>query len=156
MTAERIDGKAFAARLRERVAGAVPAFTAEMGRAPGLAVVLIGEDPASQIYVRSKNKARVVAVMACFEHRLPDTTTQYELIALVDGATPEGATPEGAGSLTDALRDGCGNAESGRGYVRVTSELYPELEAWYEERAGEWYARQPDASEWIGEREDER
>ena len=84
MTAERIDGKAFAARLRERVAEAVPAFSAEMGRAPGLAVVLVGEDPASQIYVRSKNKAIVEAGMASFEHRLPDTTTQEELIALVD------------------------------------------------------------------------
>ena len=84
MTAERIDGKAFAARLRERVGEAVPAFSAEMGRAPGLAVVLVGEDPASQIYVRSKNKAIVEAGMASFEHRLPDTTTQDELIALVD------------------------------------------------------------------------
>ena len=84
MTAERIDGKAFAARLRERVGEAVPAFSAEMGRAPGLAVVLVGEDPASQIYVRSKNKATVEAGMASFEHRLPDTTTQDELIALVD------------------------------------------------------------------------
>ena len=84
MTAERIDGKAFAARLRERVAEAVPAFSAEMGRAPGLAVVLVGEDPASQIYVRSKNKATVEAGMASFEHRLPDTTTQEELVALVD------------------------------------------------------------------------
>ena len=84
MTAERIDGKAFAARLRERVAGAVPAFSAEMGRAPGLAVVLVGEDPASQNYVRSKNKATVEAGMASFEHRLPDTTTQEELVALVD------------------------------------------------------------------------
>ena len=81
MTAERIDGKAFAARLRERIADAVPAFTAEMGRAPGLAVVIVGEDPASQIYVRSKNKATVEAGMASFEHRLPDTTTQEELIA---------------------------------------------------------------------------
>ena len=84
MSAELIDGKAFAARLRARVADAVPAFAAAAGRAPGLAVVLVGEDPASQIYVRSKGKATVEAGMASFEHRLPDTITQDELIALVE------------------------------------------------------------------------
>src|SRR5688572_635984 len=84
MTAAIIDGKAFAARLRERVAGAVPAFATATGRAPGLAVVLVGEDPASQVYVRSKNKATVAAGMASFEHRLPDTAGQEELIALVE------------------------------------------------------------------------
>jgi methylenetetrahydrofolate dehydrogenase (NADP+)/methenyltetrahydrofolate cyclohydrolase len=84
MAAALIDGKGFAARLRERVAAAVPDFTREMGRAPGLAVVLVGEDPASQIYVRSKNRATLEAGMASFEHRLPDTTSQAELIALVD------------------------------------------------------------------------
>ena len=57
MSAERIDGRAFAARLRERVAEAVPAFADAAGRAPGLAVVLVGEDPASQVYVRSKGRA---------------------------------------------------------------------------------------------------
>lgn len=76
-----------------------------------------------------------------------------ELVELIDGARTDGARGE---SLTDSLRDACGNAESGKDFVRVSSELYPELEAWYEERAGEWYARQPGASEWIGEREDER
>ncbi len=55
MSADPIDGKAFAARLRTRVAEAVPAFTTATGRAPGLAVVLVGDDPASQVYVRSKN-----------------------------------------------------------------------------------------------------
>jgi methylenetetrahydrofolate dehydrogenase (NADP+)/methenyltetrahydrofolate cyclohydrolase len=84
VTAAPIDGKAFAARLRARVAEAVSAFVAAMGRAPGLAVVLVGEDPASQIYVRSKGKATVETGMASFEHRLPDTTTQDELIALVE------------------------------------------------------------------------
>jgi methylenetetrahydrofolate dehydrogenase (NADP+)/methenyltetrahydrofolate cyclohydrolase len=84
MSARLIDGKAFAARLRERVAAAIPDFSRTMGRAPGLAVVLVGEDPASQIYVRSKNKATVAAGMASFEHRLPDTTSQEELIALVE------------------------------------------------------------------------
>lgn len=84
MRADLIDGKAFAARLRERVAEAVPDFTSTQGRAPGLAVVLVGDDPASHVYVRSKNKATVAAGMASFEHRLPDTASQDELIALVE------------------------------------------------------------------------
>ncbi|HEX8578990.1 MAG TPA: bifunctional methylenetetrahydrofolate dehydrogenase/methenyltetrahydrofolate cyclohydrolase FolD [Allosphingosinicella sp.] len=83
MSAERIDGKAFAAGLRARVAEAVPAFANQAGRAPGLAVVLVGEDPASQVYVRSKGKATVEAGMRSFEHRLADTVTQAELLALV-------------------------------------------------------------------------
>ncbi|MGZ8285213.1 MAG: bifunctional methylenetetrahydrofolate dehydrogenase/methenyltetrahydrofolate cyclohydrolase FolD [Allosphingosinicella sp.] len=83
MSAERIDGRAFAARLRERVAEAVPAFAAAAGRAPGLAVVLVGEDPASQVYVRSKGRATGEAGMASFEHRLPDSVSQEELLALV-------------------------------------------------------------------------
>ncbi|MET1112770.1 MAG: bifunctional methylenetetrahydrofolate dehydrogenase/methenyltetrahydrofolate cyclohydrolase FolD [Allosphingosinicella sp.] len=83
MSAERIDGRAFAARLRERVAAAVPAFAAAAGRAPGLAVILVGDDPASQVYVRSKGRATVEAGMASFEHRLPDTASQEELLALV-------------------------------------------------------------------------
>jgi methylenetetrahydrofolate dehydrogenase (NADP+)/methenyltetrahydrofolate cyclohydrolase len=83
MSAALIDGKAFAARLRERVAAAVPTFSATAGRAPGLAVVLVGEDPASQVYVRNKGKATVEAGMASFEHRLADTATQAELLSLV-------------------------------------------------------------------------
>jgi methylenetetrahydrofolate dehydrogenase (NADP+)/methenyltetrahydrofolate cyclohydrolase len=83
MSAARIDGRAFAARLRERVAAAVPAFAAAAGRAPGLAVVLVGEDAASQIYVRSKARATVEVGMASFEHRLPDSVGQAELLALV-------------------------------------------------------------------------
>ncbi len=83
MTAQLIDGKAFAADLRSRVAAAVPAFAEATGRAPGLAVVLVGEDPASQVYVRSKGKATVEAGMASFEHRLPIETSQAELLALV-------------------------------------------------------------------------
>jgi methylenetetrahydrofolate dehydrogenase (NADP+)/methenyltetrahydrofolate cyclohydrolase len=82
--AATIDGRAFAARLRERVAEAVPAFVAAVGRAPGLAVVLVGEDPASQIYVRSKGRATLEAGMASFEHRLPDSVRQAELLALVE------------------------------------------------------------------------
>jgi methylenetetrahydrofolate dehydrogenase (NADP+)/methenyltetrahydrofolate cyclohydrolase len=78
-----IDGKAFAAGLRARIAGAVPAFTSATGRAPGLAVVLVGDDAASAVYVASKGKATVAAGMASFEHRLPADTMQADLIALV-------------------------------------------------------------------------
>ena len=82
--AERIDGKAFAADLRARVGAATARFVAQAGRRPGLAVVLVGEDAASQVYVRSKGKATVEAGMASFEHRLPDTIGQAELVALVE------------------------------------------------------------------------
>ena len=84
MTAEIIDGKAFAAGLRARIASLVPAFEAAAGRVPGLAVVLVGEDPASAVYVRSKGKQTREAGMASFEHRLPADTTQADLLALVD------------------------------------------------------------------------
>jgi methylenetetrahydrofolate dehydrogenase (NADP+) / methenyltetrahydrofolate cyclohydrolase len=84
MTAGIIDGRAFAERLRARVAAAVPAFVAAVGRAPGLAVVLVGEDPASAVYVRAKGRATEAAGMASFEHRLPDTAGQTELAGLVE------------------------------------------------------------------------
>lgn len=83
MSAARLDGRAFAARLRERVAAAVPAFAEAAGRAPGLAVILVGDDPASQVYVRSKGRATQEAGMASFEHRLPDEVSQDELLDLV-------------------------------------------------------------------------
>lgn len=84
MSADIIDGKAYAADLRERVAGLVSPFRAAAGRAPGLAVVLVGEDPASQVYVRSKHKATVEAGMESSEHRLPATASQDELLATVE------------------------------------------------------------------------
>jgi methylenetetrahydrofolate dehydrogenase (NADP+)/methenyltetrahydrofolate cyclohydrolase len=84
VTAQIIDGRAFAERLRGQVAEAVPAFVEAVGRAPGLAVVLVGDDPASHVYVRSKGKATAAAGMASFEHRLPDTASEEELIALVE------------------------------------------------------------------------
>ena len=70
MTAAIIDGKAFAAGLRERVSRRASAFEARTGRKAGLAVVLVGDDPASQVYVRSKGKQTVEAGMASFAHRL--------------------------------------------------------------------------------------
>ena len=84
MTARLIDGKAFAAGLRARIAAAVPAFAGAAGRAPGLAVVLVGEDAASQVYVRNKGKATAEAGMVSIEHRLPVETAQAELLALVE------------------------------------------------------------------------
>ena len=84
MTAALIDGKGFAAGLRERIAAAVPDFVAKAGRNPGLAVVLVGEDPASQVYVRNKGKATLGAGMESFEYRLADTASEAELIALVE------------------------------------------------------------------------
>ncbi|QDM41247.1 bifunctional methylenetetrahydrofolate dehydrogenase/methenyltetrahydrofolate cyclohydrolase FolD [Altererythrobacter sp. TH136] len=83
MAAEVIDGKAFAARLRERVAAAAAAFEQQAGRKAGLAVVLVGDDPASQVYVASKGNATLAAGMASFEHRVPADIAQAELEALV-------------------------------------------------------------------------
>jgi methylenetetrahydrofolate dehydrogenase (NADP+) / methenyltetrahydrofolate cyclohydrolase len=85
VTAARIiDGKAFAAALRQRVAAAVPGFESKTGRKPGLIVVLVGNDPASQVYVGAKKKATVEVGMASAEHRLPTTVSQQELIDLVE------------------------------------------------------------------------
>jgi methylenetetrahydrofolate dehydrogenase (NADP+)/methenyltetrahydrofolate cyclohydrolase len=86
-----IDGKAFAADLRARIATFAASFEAAAGRKAGLAVVLVGEDPASQVYVRSKGKATVEAGMASFEHRLPADATQDALLALVRQLNADGA-----------------------------------------------------------------
>ncbi|KHA62946.1 MULTISPECIES: bifunctional methylenetetrahydrofolate dehydrogenase/methenyltetrahydrofolate cyclohydrolase FolD [unclassified Sphingomonas] len=83
MSATIIDGKAFAAGLRARIATGVTAFAAAAGRAPGLAVVLVGEDPASNVYVRSKGKATREAGMVSVEHRLPADVGAEALLALV-------------------------------------------------------------------------
>ncbi len=80
MTAAIIDGKAFAAKLRNEIAAVV----ATMPRPPGLAVVLVGDDPASAVYVKSKGKQTVEVGMLSFEHRLPADTAQADLIALID------------------------------------------------------------------------
>ena len=84
MAAEVIDGKAFAARLRASVGAEARRFEAAAGRSAGLAVVLVGEDPASQVYVRSKGKATLEAGMASFEHKLPADAPEAELLALVE------------------------------------------------------------------------
>ena len=82
--AKRIDGKAFAQGLRERVGAAVSSLQRDHGLTPGLAVVLVGEDPASQVYVRNKGKQTLEAGMKSFEHKLPDTTSETELLGLID------------------------------------------------------------------------
>ena len=83
MTAKRIDGKAAAAAIRETVASRVHDFAQRIGRPPGLATVLVGEDPASAVYVRSKNRATAEAGMAGFAHNLPDTISEAELLQVV-------------------------------------------------------------------------
>jgi methylenetetrahydrofolate dehydrogenase (NADP+)/methenyltetrahydrofolate cyclohydrolase len=84
MSATIIDGKAAAATLRADIAVEVARFAAATGRSPGLAVVLVGEDPASAVYVRAKGKATVEAGMESFEHRLPADTSEADLLVLVD------------------------------------------------------------------------
>jgi methylenetetrahydrofolate dehydrogenase (NADP+)/methenyltetrahydrofolate cyclohydrolase len=83
MTASIIDGKIIAAELRGRVAAEVARVKSEHGVTPGLAVVLVGSDPASEVYVRSKHKQTQEAGMASFEHKLPADVAQADLIALV-------------------------------------------------------------------------
>ncbi|MCA3443634.1 MAG: bifunctional methylenetetrahydrofolate dehydrogenase/methenyltetrahydrofolate cyclohydrolase FolD [Rhodobacter sp.] len=78
-----IDGKAFAARVRAQVAAHVARLRDDRGLVPGLAVVLVGEDPASQVYVRNKGTQTVEAGMQSFEYRLPAETSEADLLALI-------------------------------------------------------------------------
>ena len=91
MSAKLIDGKAFAAGLRERVAAAASSFAEARGRAPGLAVVLVGDHPPSASYVRSKAKATIEAGMQSFERKLPADTGQQQLIEVVDALNADEA-----------------------------------------------------------------
>jgi methylenetetrahydrofolate dehydrogenase (NADP+) / methenyltetrahydrofolate cyclohydrolase len=84
MTARIIDGKAIAAQLRAKVASEVQRLRAEHKLEPGLAVALVGENPASAVYVRSKAKQTVEAGMKSFDHRLPDSVSEGDLLALVE------------------------------------------------------------------------
>jgi methylenetetrahydrofolate dehydrogenase (NADP+) / methenyltetrahydrofolate cyclohydrolase len=83
VTAEIIDGKAAAAELRAKLATEVASLGQKQGAVPGLAVVLVGEDPASQVYVRNKAQQTREAGMRSIEHRLPAATAEAELLALV-------------------------------------------------------------------------
>ena len=91
MTAKLIDGKAFAIGLREGVASRAAEFASRFGRAPGLAVVLVGEHAPSAAYVRSKAKATREAGMESFEHKLPADVSEAELIGLVEQLNRDGA-----------------------------------------------------------------
>ena len=88
MTARIINGKAIAADLRGKVADAVHRLIRDRGITPGLAVVLVGHNPASEVYVGSKMKMTVGSGMRSFDHRLPATTPEAELLALVSGSMP--------------------------------------------------------------------
>lgn len=83
MSAKIIDGKAFAAEVREKVAGHVSRLKEVHGITPGLAVVLVGDDPASEVYVRNKGKQTLEAGMNSYEHKLPEDTPEADLLALV-------------------------------------------------------------------------
>ncbi|MBI1364978.1 MAG: bifunctional methylenetetrahydrofolate dehydrogenase/methenyltetrahydrofolate cyclohydrolase FolD [Alphaproteobacteria bacterium] len=91
MTADIIDGKAIAADLRARVAAGVARFEADTGETPGLAVVLVGDDPASQVYVRNKGRATKNAGMRSIEHRLPASASEAEVVALVRALNADNA-----------------------------------------------------------------
>ncbi len=104
MTAQIIDGKGIAKELRASLRKEVEAFTSQGKRAPGLAVILVGEDPASQVYVRNKHRACEDVGIKTFSYNLPATTTQQELSALiaklnaddaVDGILVQFPLPEG-------------------------------------------------------------
>lgn len=82
--AERIDGKAFAEGLRARVAELAADFESKSGRKAGLAVVLVGEDPASQVYVRNKGKQTIACGMNSFEHKLDANTSEADLLVVVE------------------------------------------------------------------------
>ena len=84
MTAQILDGKAVAAKERQRSAARAADFVSKFGRAPGLAVVKVGEDPASAVYVRNKRRACEECGIASFAHDLPATTSRGELLGLID------------------------------------------------------------------------
>ena len=83
MTAKVLDGKAVAAEVRAKVAEEAARISQQLGRKPGLAVVLVGADPASEVYVRNKGRSTVEAGMESFEHKLPETASEAEVLALV-------------------------------------------------------------------------
>ncbi|HEY8428315.1 MAG TPA: bifunctional methylenetetrahydrofolate dehydrogenase/methenyltetrahydrofolate cyclohydrolase FolD [Sandaracinaceae bacterium] len=131
MSARLLDGKAIAARVREEVAREAARFAAQHGRPPRLEVVLVGEDPASQVYVRNKETAAAKVGLSGGVHRLPATTTQAELLALVrdlnandavDGILVQLPLPPGLDELatTDAIdprKDVDGLTPTNAGYL---------------------------------------
>lgn len=119
MAAKLIDGKVIAADLRARIATEAARIKASHGVTPGLAAVLVGADPASQVYVRSKVKQTEATGMASFEHVLPETVSQGELLAVVDKLNrdpkvhgilvqlplPQGLDPQAVVAAIDPAKD---------------------------------------------------
>jgi methylenetetrahydrofolate dehydrogenase (NADP+) / methenyltetrahydrofolate cyclohydrolase len=96
VSATVIDGKAVAARVRAEVAEGVEAYAAEAGRPPALATALVGDDPASQIYIANKHRAAEQVGIASTDHRLPADTTRDDLVALLQSLA---ADPDVSGIL---------------------------------------------------------
>ena len=109
MTATIIDGKDFAARVRAQVAAHVASLDPGLGQ-PGLAVVLVGADPASEVYVKSKGRMTLEVGMASFEHRLEADTSEADLLALV--ARPQRGTRRCTGSWCNCRCRGISTAIS--------------------------------------------
>ncbi|SDF48570.1 methylenetetrahydrofolate dehydrogenase (NADP+) / methenyltetrahydrofolate cyclohydrolase [Celeribacter baekdonensis] len=91
MSAQLIDGKAFAATVREKVATQVEKLKEVHGITPGLAVVLVGEDPASEVYVRNKGKQTLECGMTSYEHKLPAETSEEDLLVLIEALNADPA-----------------------------------------------------------------
>ncbi len=91
MSAQLIDGKAFAATVREKVATQVEKLKEVHGITPGLAVVLVGEDPASEVYVRNKGKQTLECGMTSYEHKLPAETSEEDLLVLIESLNADPA-----------------------------------------------------------------
>ena len=128
MTARIIDGKARAARLTDDVGAAVAARVAAGRTQPGLAVVLVGENPASQVYVRNKRRTTEAAGMRSFAYDLPGATPEADLLALIDtlNADPRRARHPGAAAAAEAHRRGAVTersipARTSTAFTRTTS-----------------------------------
>ncbi|AHB47712.1 5,10-methylene-tetrahydrofolate dehydrogenase [Hyphomicrobium nitrativorans NL23] len=136
MAAQIIDGKAIAADVRKEVAADVKALQASHGLTPGLAVVLVGEDPASKVYVKNKAAQTVEVGMQSFEYKLPETTSEHEILTLVERLN---ASPEVHGILVQLPLPKHVNAE------KVLNSIHPDkdVDGFHPTNVGRL---------WIGER----
>ena len=130
MTAIVMDGKAVAAKVRAEVAVRAKEFAGKYGRRPGLAVVQVGQDPASSVYVRNKRKSSVEAEIESYAHDLPATTSQAEILELVqslnrdprvDGILVQLPLPKGID--TDVIMDAVDPAKDVDGFHPVNTGL---------------------------------
>ena len=136
MSAQILDGKAVGASVRERVAEGVRELVANGGRPPGLATVLVGADPASQVYIRMKNKQTAEAGMRSFHHDLAATTPQAELDALIDSLN---ADPAVHGILVQSpLPDGLDEA---RAFARI--DPAKDVDGFHPESVGQLVLNRP-------------